>query len=225
VSIKRENTDMKKFIAEFLGTAFLLLSIVGSGAMVMGATQDPVLRLFVIASVTVVTLFVAINLMAPLSGAHFNPAVSLVALLRKELSLADFMLYLVAQLAGGVVGVVLANLLYKLPAVEISTTERSGSHLFLAEIVATFGLILAVFASWMKISTMARSSLIVLWIGGAYFFTSSASFANPAVTFARIFTDSYTGIAPASVLAFIAAQLIGALVAFALIKTLAAKSE
>jgi arsenate reductase len=131
----------------------------------------------------------------------------------------------VAQLAGGVVGVVLANLLYKLPAVEISTTERSGSHLFLAEIVATFGLILAVFASWMKISTMARSSLIVLWIGGAYFFTSSASFANPAVTFARIFTDSYTGIAPASVLAFIAAQLIGALVAFALIKTLAAKSE
>ena len=225
MSIKRENTDMKKFIAEFLGTAFLLLSIVGSGAMVMGATQDPALRLFVIASVTVATLFVAINIMAPLSGAHFNPAVSLVALLRKELSLADFMLYLVAQLAGGVVGVVLANLLYKLPAVEISTTERSGSHLFLAEIVATFGLILAVFASWMKISTMARSSLIVLWIGGAYFFTSSASFANPAVTFARIFTDSYTGIAPASVLAFVAAQLIGALVAFALIKTLAAKSE
>ena len=216
---------MKKFIAEFLGTAFLLLSIVGSGAMVMGATQDPALRLFVIASVTVATLFVAINIMAPLSGAHFNPAVSLVALLRKELSLADFMLYLVAQLAGGVVGVVLANLLYKLPAVEISTTERSGSHLFLAEIVATFGLILAVFASWMKISTMARSSLIVLWIGGAYFFTSSASFANPAVTFARIFTDSYTGIAPASVLAFVAAQLIGALVAFALIKTLAAKLE
>lgn len=216
---------MKKFIAEFLGTAFLLLSIVGSGAMVMGATQDPALRLFVIASVTVATLFVAINIMAPLSGAHFNPAVSLVALLRKELSLADFMLYLVAQLAGGVAGVVLANLLYKLPAVEISTTERSGSHLFLAEIVATFGLILAVFASWMKISTMARSSLIVLWIGGAYFFTSSASFANPAVTFARIFTDSYTGIAPASVLAFVAAQLIGALVAFALIKTLAAKSE
>lgn len=216
---------MKKFTAEFLGTAFLLLSIVGSGAMVMGATQDSVLRLFVIASVTVVTLFVAINLMAPLSGAHFNPAVSLVALLRKELSLSDFVLYLVAQLAGGVAGVVLANLLYKLPAIEVSTTERSGSHLFLAEMVATFGLILAVFASWMKISTMARSSLIVLWIGGAYFFTSSASFANPAVTFARIFTDSYTGIAPASLLAFVAAQVVGALIAFALIKTLAAKSE
>jgi glycerol uptake facilitator-like aquaporin len=202
-----------KLLAEALGSAFLLLSIVGSGIMIAGASQDAGLRLFVIAMVTVAALFVAINLMAPLSGAHFNPAVSLVALIRRELGIVEFFSYLLAQVAGASLGVILANILYQLPAVEISTTERSGTHLFISEVVATFGLILVVFATWMKISTMARASLIVLWIGGAYFFTSSASFANPAVTTSRTLTDSYTGIAPSSVLAFIAAQAIGALAA------------
>ena len=213
-----------KLLAEALGSAFLLLSIVGSGIMIAGASQDAGLRLFVIAMVTVAALFVAINLMAPLSGAHFNPAVSLVALMRRELGIVEFFSYLLAQVAGASLGVILANILYQLPAVEISTTERSGTHLFISEVVATFGLILVVFATWMKISTMARASLIVLWIGGAYFFTSSASFANPAVTISRTLTDSYTGIAPSSVLAFIAAQAIGALAAL-LAVTLFSKSH
>ena len=220
----QENTVMRKLseklFAEALGTSFLLLSIVGSGAMVAGASQDAGLRLFVIASVTVAALFVSINLMAPISGAHFNPAVSLVAMLRKELSVGEFMGYFLAQVLGASIGVITANLLYQLPAIEISTTSRGGSHLFLSEIVATFGLILVVFSTWVKISTMARSSLIVLWIGGAYFFTSSSSFANPAVTLARTLTDSYTGIAPSSVLAFIAAQALGALIAMTVIKVL-----
>lgn len=207
-----------KLIAEALGTAFLLLSIVGSGAMIAGASQDAGLRLFVIAAVTVAALFVAINLMAPISGAHFNPAVSLVALIRRELGVGEFIGYLVAQIAGASLGVILANTLYQLPAIDISTTQRSGGHLFISEIVATFGLIFVIFATWMKISTMARASLIVLWIGGAYFFTSSASFANPAVTFSRMFTDSYTGIAPTSVLAFIVAQLLGAVLAMAALR-------
>ena len=210
----------EKLVAEALGTSFLLLSIVGSGAMVAGASQDAGLRLFVIASVTVAALFVSINLMAPISGAHFNPAVSLVAMLRKELSVGEFMGYFLAQVLGASIGVITANLLYQLPAIEISTTSRGGSHLFLSEIVATFGLILVVFSTWVKISTMARSSLIVLWIGGAYFFTSSSSFANPAVTLARTLTDSYTGIVPSSVLAFIAAQALGALIAMTVIKVL-----
>ena len=170
----QENTVMRKLseklFAEALGTSFLLLSIVGSGAMVAGASQDAGLRLFVIASVTVAALFVSINLMAPISGAHFNPAVSLVALFRKELSVGEFFGYFLAQVLGASIGVITANVLYQLPAIEISTTSRVGSHLFLSEIVATFGLILVVFSTWVKISTMARSSLIVLWIGGAYFF-------------------------------------------------------
>lgn len=210
----------EKLVAEALGTSFLLLSIVGSGAMVAGASQDAGLRLFVIASVTVAALFVSINLMAPISGAHFNPAVSLVAMLRKELSVGEFIGYFLAQVLGASIGVITANLLYQLPAIEISTTSRGGSHLFLSEIVATFGLILVVFSTWVKISTMAKSSLIVLWIGGAYFFTSSSSFANPAVTLARTLTDSYTGIAPNSVLTFIAAQVLGALIAMTVIKVL-----
>lgn len=207
------STLIRKLLAEALGSAFLLLSIVGSGVMISGATEDDGLRIFVIAAVTVAALFVAINLMAALSGAHFNPVVSLVALMRREISMGDFLGYFVAQVAGASLGVILANILYRLPAIEISTTERSGSNLFISEIVATFGLVLVVFATWMKISTMARASLIVLWIGGAYFFTSSASFANPAVTVARTLTDSFTGIAPSSVFAFMAAQVIGALAA------------
>lgn len=213
-----------KLFAEALGSAFLLLSIVGSGSMIVGASQDAGLRLFVIATVTVAALFVAINLLAPISGAHFNPAVSLIALIRRDIRIKDFLGYLIAQLAGASLGVILANTLYQLPAVEISTTERSGTHLFISEIVATFGLILVIFATWLKISTMARASLIVLWIGGAYFFTASASFANPAVTISRTLTDSYTGIAPSSVFAFIAAQAIGAVLAHFTIRILE-KSE
>lgn len=220
----QENAIMRKLFgklfAEALGTSFLLLSIVGSGAMVAGASQDAGLRLFVIASVTVAALFVSINLMAPISGAHFNPAVSLVALFRKELSVGEFFGYFLAQLLGASIGVITANVLYQLPAIDISTTSRGGSHLFLSEIVATFGLVLVVFSTWVKISTMARSCLIVLWIGGAYFFTSSSSFANPAVTMARTLTDSYTGIAPSSVLAFIFAQVLGTLIAILVIKVL-----
>ena len=114
----------EKLFAEALGTSFLLLSIVGSGAMVAGASQDAGLRLFVIASVTVAALFVSINLMAPISGAHFNPAVSLVALFRKELSVGEFFGYFLAQVLGASIGVITANVLYQLPAIEISTTSR-----------------------------------------------------------------------------------------------------
>jgi arsenate reductase len=154
-----------------------------------------------------------INLLAPLSGAHFNTVVTAITFFRGERGAPELFLYLAAQILGAISGSLLAHLTFDIPFA-ISTRDRTGSHLLLAEVIATFGLVMIVFADWKRYRTRHRASLIALWIGGAYFFTSSTSFANPAVTIGRIFTDSFAGISPASVIPFIAAQFTGAVLAW-----------
>lgn len=217
-----ESSDSKKNmhmarVAEFLGTLFLTLTVVGSGIMAENLTDDVALQLLINAAATVVTLYILINLIAPISGAHFNPVVTMVATIRGSLKLGGAALYLMAQISGAIIGTGLAHFLFERDLFERSTTLRDGSNLFLSEIIATFGLVMIAFAGWFKIKSRQRATLISLWIGSAYFFTSSTSFANPAVTVGRAFTDTFSGIAPSSVLPFIAAQIIGALLAVALL--------
>ncbi|MGA1669671.1 MAG: aquaporin [Candidatus Nanopelagicaceae bacterium] len=202
-----------KVASEAFGTMFLVFAVVGSGMMAESLTDDVALRLLINSAATVAMLYILINLLAPLSGAHFNPVVTLVSSFRREKNLREVTLYLVAQLIGAISGSLLAHLTFDIPFA-ISTRDRTGSHLLLAEVITTFGLVVIVFADWKRYRIRHRASLIALWIGGAYFFTSSTSFANPAVTIGRIFTDSFAGIAPVSVAPFIVAQLVGAVLAW-----------
>ena len=148
-----------------------------------------------------------------MSGAHLNPAVTLADRAFRGLDNREAAGYIVAQLAGGVVGVVVANLMFDLPAVDWSTTERSGAHLWLAEVVATFGLLLVIFGLVRSQRTSAVAFAVGAYIAGAFYFTSSTSFANPAVTLARSLSDTFTGIEPASVPGFLAAELLGTVLA------------
>jgi glycerol uptake facilitator-like aquaporin len=148
--------------------------------------------------------------LGPISGAHFNPAVTGVALARREIAGREGAAYIPAQVLGAITGAMLANLMFDLPAVEISTTERTGANLLLGEVVATAGLLWIIGALTRTGTGRLGPVLVPAWIGSAYFFTSSTSFANPAVTIGRMFTDTFAGIAPASVLPFILAQLVGA---------------
>ena len=198
-----------KFVAEFLGTLFLVLAVVGSGIMAQLLTNDVGLQLLINAAATVAMLYILINLIAPLSGAHFHPVVSLVAMLRKERELPEMLGYIAVQVVGAISGSLLAHVLFDREIIAFSTFDRQGSNLLLAEVIATFGLITIVFADWKKFRVRHRATLISLWIGAAYFFTSSTSFANPAVTIGRLFTDSFAGISPASVPLFIVAQMVG----------------
>jgi len=202
-----------KVIAEFVGTMLLVLAVVGSGMMAQSLTADAGLQLVINSSATVAALYVLISLIAPLSGAHFNPAVTLVSALQRDKTARSAFAYVPAQVMGAIAGSLLAHLSFDIP-LAISSKDRIGVHLLLAEVVATFGLLVVVFADWKRYRLRHRALLIALWIGGAYFFTSSTSFANPAVTVGRIFTDSIAGISPMSVLPFIAAQFIGALLAW-----------
>ena len=192
---------------------FLVFAVVGSGMMAESLTDDVALRLLINSAATVAMLYILINLLAPLSGAHFNPAVTLVSFFRREENLGDVTLYLVSQVIGAISGSLLAHLTFDIPFA-ISARDRVGLHLLLAEVIATFGLVVIVFADWKRYRLRHRASLIALWIGGAYFFTSSTSFANPAVTIGRIFTDSFAGISPVSAAPFIVAQFAGAALAW-----------
>jgi glycerol uptake facilitator-like aquaporin len=203
----------RAFLAEFVGTNLLVFAVVGSGIMAQSLTTDIGLQLLINAAATVAALYILINIIAPLSGAHFNPVVTMVSLLRGERRAIEASGYLVAQLLGAITGSLLAQLTFDLPF-EISTKDRMGSHLLLGEVIATFGLLVIAFADWKQFRIRDRASLIALWIGGAYFFTSSTSFANPAVTLGRVFTDSFAGISAASVPPFIGAQILGALLAW-----------
>ncbi len=204
-------------VAELIGTMFLTMTVVGSGIMAQNLTQDLGLQLVINAAATVATLYILINLIAPISGAHFNPVVTMVATIRGEMKLKQTTFYLFAQFSGAIIGTLIAQFLFERDLFETSTKVREGSNLFVSEIIATFGLVTIAFAGWFKIKTRQRALLISLWIGSAYFFTSSTSYANPAVTVGRMFTDSFSGIAPESVLAFIAAQVVGASLALALL--------
>jgi arsenate reductase len=197
----------------------LVLAVVGSGIMAQRLSPHDVgLQLLENSTATALALAVLILVVGPVSGAHLNPAVSLADwwLGRHShtgLTAAELAVYVAAQIAGGIGGAVVANVMFDLPAVELSATERAGGHLWLGEVVATFGLILLIFALVRTGRTTVVPAAVGAYIGAAYWFTSSTSFANPAVTNGRVFTDTFAGIAPGSVPAFIAAQLVGLAVA------------
>jgi arsenate reductase len=196
-----------KLASEFFGTAVLLIAVVGSSFMGANLTSDKALALLINAAVTAAILGIIIKTGSPISGAHFNPLVTIALLIKGSLRLQAALGYLTVQVMGGISGVIIANLMFTESAFESSSTLRSGSGQWIGEIVATAGLI------YLALTSNEKSAwkLIPLWIFAAYFFTSSTSFANPAVTIARIFTNAPAGIDSASVLGFIAAQIVGAL--------------
>jgi glycerol uptake facilitator-like aquaporin len=207
----------RRGVAEFLGTAFLLAGVVGSGIMAAKlAGGNGALALLCNTLPTGAILTVLILTFGPVSGAQFNPAVSIALALRRELSPGDAAMFIATQIVGGIVGVLVAHAMFELPLVQVSGTIRTGVGQWFAEGVATFGLLLTILAT--------RSAYAIgLYITAAYWFTASTSFANPAVTIARALSDTYAGIAPGGVVAFIVAQIVGALVAVALARWLFAK--
>lgn len=211
---------MKKFLAEYLGTTLLVAIVVGSGIMATDLTQDVGLQLLINTIATVFGLAVLILILAPISGAHFNPVVTLIDLIQGKSSILQFMQYAVAQVGGAISGALLANAMFDHAIVETATKLRSGSNLYLAEIVATAGLILVINLLVAQKNLTVIPAAVAAWIGSAYFFTSSTSFANPAVTVGRTFSDSFAGIAPECVPQFIAAQILGALIGLGLVRVL-----
>ncbi|MGS2589504.1 aquaporin [Streptomyces hebeiensis] len=205
----------RRLAAEGVGTGLLVAVVVGSGIQATELSHDVGVQLLANSLATVFGLGVLIALLGPVSGAHFNPAVTLAAWFTGRhkadgLTLRDVSAYVFVQIAGAIGGAVLADAMFAQPLVKWSTHDRSASHLWLGEMVATAGLILLIFG----LNRIGRASLapaaVASYIGAAYWFTSSTSFANPAVTIGRAFTDTFAGIAPASVSPFIAAQLAGA---------------
>lgn len=206
----------KRLAAEFAGTALLLATVVGSGIMAERlAGGNVAIALLGNTLPTGAILFVLIVLFGPVSGAHFNPGVSLSFALRREATAAEFGLYVGAQVAGGIVGVWLAHAMFDMDLLQASTTGRSGPAQWLSESVATFGLVLTILGCKDRGITLVAAA-VGLYITAAYWFTASTSFANPAVTIGRAFTDTFSGIAPADASAFVAAQLAGAVAATAL---------
>ncbi|MGO9984803.1 MAG: aquaporin [Rhodomicrobium sp.] len=202
----------RRLAAEAIGTAFLVAAVVGSGIMAERLTHDVALQLLCNTIPTAAALVVLISIFGPVSGAHFNPAVSLVFAVRGELPRAEAVYYAAAQVAGGIAGTAMAHLMFGLPVLELSAKVRTGGGQWFAEAVATFGLV-AVILGGLRFEKPAIPWLVGLYIVSAYWFTASTSFANPAVTVARALTNSFSGIAPASVPLFIAFQGLGALAA------------
>ncbi|MGN8551365.1 UNVERIFIED_CONTAM: aquaporin [Microbacterium sp. SLM126] len=206
---------------EFLGSAGLAAVVVGSGIAAQRLSPSDVgLQLFENAVATAFGLAVLILVFATVSGAHFNPVVTLVDIALHRRSWSTATVYLPAQIAGCIAGAILANVMFAAPAVAWSTTDRSGWPLLLSEVVATAGLILVIFALVRTGRSHLAAPAVGAYIGAAYFFTSSSSFANPAITIGRMFTDTFAGIAPASALPFIAAQVVGATLGFAAVRLL-----
>lgn len=205
----------RRLVSEALGTAFLLAAIVGSGIMAQKlAGGNAALALLCNTLPTGAILAVLIVVFRPLSGAHFNPAVSVAFALRRELPWRDAAAYVVAQIAGGLIGVWTAHLMFALPVWQLSLNMRSGAGQWLAEFVATFGLLLTIFGCVAR-NAEATPYAVGLYITAAYWFTASTSFANPAVTIARSVSDTFTGIAPSAAPGFIVAQFAGMAIAVA----------
>ena len=204
------HVNLRKTIAEAVGTATLLLVVIGSGVMATNLSKDVGVQLTINSAATGLILFILITLLGPISGAHFNPVVTAIQLFKKNITASLAATYLAAQLVGAVIGVALANFIFNLPIIEISQKDRTGAELFVSEILATAGLVFIIFTAIAQKSEAKIPVLVGAYISAAYFFTSSTSFANPAVTVARTLSDTFAGIAPGSVLPFIAAQIIGA---------------
>jgi len=197
----------RKALAELLGTAGLLCAVIGSGIMAERlAGGNIAIALLANTLATVFALYVLIEVFAPLSGAHFNPAVSVVMALRRELPVTDLAIYVSAQLVGALLGAWLANAMFDLSIFQWSSKVRSGPGQWLAELVATAGLVLVILRS----PAGKASALVACYIGAAYWFTASTSFANPAAVFGRMLSNTFAGIAPSSAIAFAAAELSGA---------------
>lgn len=215
----------KKLFAEFLGTAVLVATVVGSGIMATNLSPDLGIDLLINTVATVFVLYILITLLAPISGAHFNPLVSAIAYFRKELTAVHAIAFFIAQILGGSLGAIIANLMFEHPAIDPSQNVRDGANLLLGEVVASAGLIFIIFLAVKQGIDKKIPRLVAAWIGAAYFFTSSTSFANPAVTIARSLTDSFSGIKFSSVPAFIAAQIMGAALGYAGFKYLTTKAK
>jgi glycerol uptake facilitator-like aquaporin len=215
-------TDLaRRLLAEWLGSALLAAVVIGSGIAAQRLSPGQTgLELFENAAATATGLYALIAILGPVSGAHFNPVVSFVDAAFGGTRWSTALVYLPAQVAGCICGAILANLMFSLSAVSISTHDRaSGAH-FLSETVATAGLILVIFCLLRTRRQPVIPAAVGAYIGGAYFFTSSTSFANPAITVGRMFSNTFAGIAPSSASSFIAAQILGGVVAFALIRVL-----
>jgi glycerol uptake facilitator-like aquaporin len=211
----------RRLVAEALGTALLIIAVIGSGIMASRLSPNDVgLQLLENAAATAAALIGLILIFGAVSGAHLNPVVTLVDRAFGSISNRDTGLYIAAQILGGCLGAVVANLMFELPAVEWSTKVRSSGALWLSEVVATIGLLLVIHGCVRSGRANVVAFAVGVWIGGAYWFTSSTSFANPAVTIARTLSDSFAGIEPSSAPMFIVMQLIGAALAFALIRYL-----
>ncbi len=199
----------QKLLAEFIGTALLLIGVVGSG--IMGAAlADGNLAIALLANAiaTGCMLYVIIATLGPVSGAHFNPAVTLAFCIKGSHSWAALLPYVIVQIAGAIIGVWLTHLMFDLPILQTSTTARQGLHLWASEIIATFGLLFVIFGG-IRHRPDTVPALVGVYITGAYWFTSSTSFANPAVTVARALSDTFAGIAPGDAPMFMAMQLVG----------------
>ena len=198
---------MRRLLAELVGTALLLAVVIGSGIMAERLSQgNDGVALLANTLATVGGLYILIEVFGPLSGAHFNPAVSLVMAARGELSRSDLMPYIAAQLLGAVLGAWLAHAMFDATILQFSTKVRSGPGLWLAEVVATAGLLLVI----LRAPPGRVAAMVACYIGAAYWFTASTSFANPAAAFGRMFSESFVGIAPSSVPGFVVAQVVGA---------------
>lgn len=202
----------RRLVAEALGTGLLVSAVIGSGIMATLLTDDTALALLCNTLPTGAILVVLITLLGPISGAHFNPVVTMVFALRGGLTASLALAYVAAQITGGIAGTALAHAMFDLPAWLASTTTRAGTGQWLAEATATFGLIGTILGG-LRTRPDAVPMLVGLYITAAYWFTASTSFANPAVTIARTLTDSFAGIRPADAPVFIAAQIVGAAIA------------
>jgi glycerol uptake facilitator-like aquaporin len=210
----------RRLLAEFLGSALLATVVIGSGIAAQRLSADRGLQLLENSAATAAGLYAVILMFGPVSGGHFNPAVTLVDHVFGGLRRGAAAAYVPAQLAGCISGAVLANAMFALPAVSISTHHRASPAHLLAEVVATVGLLLVIFALAWSGRTGVAPAAVGAYIGAAYWFTSSTSFANPAITVGRVFSDTFAGVAPASVPGFVAAQLLGAVIAIGLIRVL-----
>jgi glycerol uptake facilitator-like aquaporin len=210
-------------LAEFFGTAVLVGTVVGSGIMGTNLSDDLAVALIVNALATIFVLALLIFILGPISGAHFNPVVSFISVLRKSQKASEALAYSVSQILGAITGSITANFMFNLPAVQLSSNLRVSPGTLLGEVIATAGLIIVIFVLVDRKRTELIPLTVAGWIGAAYFFTSSTSFANPAVTIGRAFTDTFSGIAPESVAPFIAAQFVGAILGLVATRALSLK--
>ena len=212
-------TLSRRLVAESIGTGLLIIAVVGSGIMATNLTDDVAVQLLANAGATVGALIALIMMFGPISGAHFNPVVTIADCVLNRRKFSDVLPYFVAQTLGGTIGALIANLMFDLDPLGPSTKIRDGGGIWLGEVVATLGLLLVIFLIG-KHRADSVPLAVGVWIGGAYWFTSSTSLANPAVTIARAFSDSFAGIAPESVPMFIAVQFVGLAIALPVLRLL-----